>query len=100
MYCDLHIGRSVDLDRGPVVRYGGYVAVVKTMGGAAVVRGVRGVSERSADTDPAATLDRTSLVFTHAAPNARILTGLKRPLEARIDNRATPAHRLGLLDLQ
>jgi len=43
---------------------------------------------------------KTMLVLAHATPDARILTGLKRPLEARIDNRTTPAHRLGLLDLQ
>ena len=62
--------------------------------------GLGDASDRSADADATTALDRAPFLFAQAAPDAGVLTGLERPLEARIDHRATTAHRLGLLNLQ
>src|SRR5580692_6209826 len=39
-------------------------------------------------------------VFAHAAPHARVLPALDRPLQAALDDRAPAAHALGLFDLE
>src|SRR3954466_14640611 len=54
----------------------------------------------SADPQAAATLHGTPLVFAHTAPDAGVLTGLECPREAFLGHGASPAHGLGLLDLQ
>ena len=46
-----------------------------------------------------AALQRATFVFTKPAPDAGILSGLQCPPEAFIDHTATPAHSLGLFDL-
>src|SRR5260370_40176151 len=40
------------------------------------------------------------LVFAQAAPDARVLPALDRPLQAALDHRAPAAHALGLFDLE
>jgi len=47
-----------------------------------------------------AALERAALVLGQTAPDARVLTGLDGPLEARVDDRAAAADSLGLVDLQ
>lgn len=47
-----------------------------------------------------AALEGAALVFTHTAPYARVLAGLKGPLQAGVHNRAPAADALGFLDLQ
>src|SRR5206468_11147244 len=56
--------------------------------------------EGGADANSTATLDGAALLFAHPTPNAGVLTGLERPLEALVGHGAAPADRLGLLDLQ
>ncbi|VXB04687.1 hypothetical protein ARTHRO9V_100121 [Arthrobacter sp. 9V] len=47
-----------------------------------------------------AALERASLVFTHSAPNAGVLSGLQGPLQAGVHNGAAAADAFGFLDLQ
>jgi hypothetical protein len=47
-----------------------------------------------------AALQGAALVFAHTAPDAGILTGLQRPLQARVDNGASTANTFCFLDLQ
>ena len=47
-----------------------------------------------------AALESATLVLGEAAPDARVLTGLDGPLEARVHDVATTAHSLGLVDLE
>src|SRR5262249_17144069 len=53
-----------------------------------------------AHAQPAAALDGSPLLFAHPAPDARVLAGFEGPLKAVVDDRTTPANRLGLLNLQ
>src|SRR3981189_2034730 len=64
------------------------------------VRSVGEVSEGRADAHSAATLDGAAFLFAHPAPDAGVLTGVERPLEALFGRGTAPADRLGLLDLQ
>jgi hypothetical protein len=47
-----------------------------------------------------AALQGATLVFAHAAPDAGVLSGLKCPLQARVDDGASTANTFGFLDLQ
>ena len=51
--------------------------------------------------DPAgAALERAPLILAHTAPDAGVLATLNRPLQAGLDDRAAPAHLLGLVYLE
>src|SRR5215472_15233024 len=51
--------------------------------------------------DPAdAPLVSAPFVLAHAAPHARVLPALHRPLQAAVDHRAPAAHALGFFDLE
>src|SRR5690348_5111037 len=52
------------------------------------------------DAQTATPLQGAPLVLTHPTPHAGILPGFQSPLQARLGNGATPAHRFGLLDLE
>src|SRR5262249_5716571 len=54
----------------------------------------------SADPQAATALEGAPLLFAHPAPDAGVLAGVERPLEALLGRRAAPADRLRLLDLQ
>ena len=56
-------------------------------------------SDRGADAHAATTLHGAALFLAHTTPDAGILTGLKRPLEAFTSHRTTTAHGFGLLYL-
>src|SRR5215472_14527714 len=47
-----------------------------------------------------ATLERSSLVLAHAAPDARVLAAVDGPPKAVLDNGAAAAHLLGFFDLE
>src|SRR5690606_19695439 len=47
-----------------------------------------------------AALHRAALVLAESTPDAGVLTGLERPLQALLDHRAAAADGLGFLDLQ
>src|SRR3954452_25231061 len=59
-----------------------------------------GSGGRSADPQAATALDGAPFLFAHPAPDAGVLTGFERPLEALVVHGAPPADGLGLLDLQ
>ena len=44
-------------------------------------------------------LQRTTLIFAHAAPDPVVLAGFQRPCEALFTDVTTAAHLLGLFDL-
>jgi hypothetical protein len=54
---------------------------------------------RSAAGASGATLEGSTFVFAEAAPDAGVLAGLERVLEAHLRDGATTAHSLGLIDL-
>src|SRR5215472_10831740 len=78
------------------------IRVLVKVWGEADLAEVRGEWSRvSAGTHPAnPPLVSTPFVFAHAAPHARILSALHRPLQAGLDHRAAQAHTLGLVDLE
>src|SRR3954454_9700912 len=47
-----------------------------------------------------AALERTSLVLGQPTPDAGVLAGLQRPLQAGVDNLAASTDRFGLVDLR
>jgi hypothetical protein len=66
-----------------------------------VSRAWSSVSLSGVSPDPGgAPLHRAPLVLTHPAPDARVLATFDRPLQARLDYRATSAHLPGLVDLE
>src|SRR5690606_17710898 len=62
--------------------------------------GFAGSERVGADGHPTATLQQAPLVLAQSPPHAGVLAGLERPAQALLGDRATPADRLGLLDLQ
>src|SRR3954451_21950273 len=62
---------------------------------------VGGAGASDGSTGPGvATLEGASLVLGKATPDAGVLSGLQRPLQAGVHDRAPAADGLGLLDLQ
>src|SRR5947209_4726011 len=60
-----------------------------------------GTSDRAASPGPCvAPLQRATLVFTHAAPDAGVLTGIQRPRQALRGHRTAVADQLRLRDLR
>jgi hypothetical protein len=47
-----------------------------------------------------AALERAPLILAHTTPDAGILATLYRPVQAGLDDRAAPAHLLGLIYLE
>jgi hypothetical protein len=54
----------------------------------------------SATSASVASLESATLVLGQATPHAGVLTRVERPAKARLDDRATTANGLGLLDLK
>src|SRR5690242_8023934 len=54
----------------------------------------------SADPEAAAALHQATLILAHPAPDAGVLTGVERPLEALVGHGAALTDRLRLLHLQ
>ena len=69
--------------------------IVGWCGRARCVRGSAGAASASV-----AALESATLVLGQAAPDAGVLTGLQRPLQAGVDDLAASADRLGLFDLR
>ena len=62
--------------------------------------GVRKRGSGSAAGAGCAALEGAALVLAHATPDAGVLAGLERPLQARVYDRASTANTFGFLDLQ
>src|SRR5690606_17086785 len=66
----------------------------------AVSRGGRSGGSLTGPVASGAALHRAALVLAESTPDAGVLTGLERPLQALLDHRAAAADGLGFLDLQ
>src|SRR6266480_1867429 len=82
-------GQKFTCDRGHAPALGGRSAAARCGSGV-------GASPDAAEPP----LVSAPFVFAHAAPHARVLPALHRPLQAALDHRAAAAHGLGLFDLE